>query len=458
MSINQTVLEILNEENLCPYCLGRLFALLATNTTNLERGTSLLLSLTMEFHQNYLMGNKELESQSLQNLKLLAEKVNFLPAQKVLEKEGFSFDLELANQPCYLCQDIFKNKKQYIDGALFYAESYEFDHFLCGTSPSPEIINKEDRLKAKFELLEAEAFKSHFNREIGRTLSQVLKKPVEFSNPHIVFIFNLSYDNFSIDMTIKSLFIFGRYNKLIRGIPQTKWICSNCHGKGCSECDQTGKRYPSSVQELISEEFEKAAKTMDSKFHGAGREDIDVRMLGDGRPFVIELLNPRVRTLNLEELKRKINESNPDKIKINALHYSDKNEVIKMKENSEFTRKTYKALVKTENSFTEEEFAEKLTEIKEKLVDQEIEQRTPQRVAHRRADLVREKAIFSIEAKYIDSNNSDFTIETQGGTYIKELIHGDEGRTTPSFADIFKSPTSCVQLDVINIDYKRNHF
>lgn len=28
------------------------------------------------------------------------------------------------------------------------------------------------------------------------------------------------------------------------------------------------------------------------KFHSGGREDIDVRMLGNGRPFLIELINP----------------------------------------------------------------------------------------------------------------------------------------------------------------------
>lgn len=32
---------------------------------------------------------------------------------------------------------------------------------------------------------------------------------------------------------------------------------------------------------------------IDIKFHAGGREDIDVRMLKGGRPFVIELVNPR---------------------------------------------------------------------------------------------------------------------------------------------------------------------
>jgi tRNA pseudouridine synthase 10 len=28
--------------------------------------------------------------------------------------------------------------------------------------------------------------------------------------------------------------------------------------------------------------------------HAAGREDIDVRMLGQGRPFIIEFVNPKL--------------------------------------------------------------------------------------------------------------------------------------------------------------------
>jgi tRNA pseudouridine synthase 10 len=34
---------------------------------------------------------------------------------------------------------------------------------------------------------------------------------------------------------------------------------------------------------------------IDSKFISSGREDADVRMLGNGRPFVVEILNPKRR-------------------------------------------------------------------------------------------------------------------------------------------------------------------
>lgn len=36
-----------------------------------------------------------------------------------------------------------------------------------------------------------------------------------------------------------------------------------------------------------------------SKFASSGREDVDVRTLGQGRPFVVELLNPH-KTVFLE--------------------------------------------------------------------------------------------------------------------------------------------------------------
>ena len=39
------------------------------------------------------------------------------------------------------------------------------------------------------------------------------------------------------------------------------------------------------------------------KFSSGGREDIDVRMLGNGRPFVLEIVNPRrahsIKSVNL---------------------------------------------------------------------------------------------------------------------------------------------------------------
>jgi tRNA pseudouridine synthase 10 len=222
---------------------------------------------------------------------------------------------------------------------------------------------------------------------------------------------------------------------------------------GCEKCDYTGKTYQNSVEECISPKFVEAAKAEGSKFHGAGREDIDVRMLGTGRPFILELQNPKIRTLDLEGLKKEVNAANEGVVEIQNLRYSDKNEVVKIKEQAEDTEKTYKALVKSPTELGETEFNEKLELLKEHLKGETIDQRTPSRVAHRRADKVRKKKIYKVKASYLEPTLYEFVIKTQGGTYIKELITGDNERTRPSFSEIFNIPLECKQLDVLKINY-----
>ena len=452
MTIFDKVIEIFKNYYICLHCLGRCFAMLATESTNLERGKSLLMALTMEMHEKFLSNKKENEKEIISTLKILAEKAQFIQSQKLLENEGIEISNIETNEKCYLCQGIFDDTEKYIINANELVRNIEFNNFLCGTRPSPQIINRADNFKSKFSLLNSEAFKSHFNREIGKKLSIKLNKQPNFENPNIVFVYSIDFQNFNVELIIRSLFIAGRYQKLIRGIPQTRWICKNCLGNGCDLCNNTGKKYEISIEELMSPEFVKAAQASDSKFHGAGREDIDVRMLGNGRPFILELRSPMVRSLDLDKIMEKINQINQGKIKICDLRYSSKKEVIYIKEKAESTKKTYKSLVESPKDLNVDDFNHYLFQLKEKLENQKISQRTPKRVSHRRADLLREKKIYRIDGQYLKPNLFEFIIETQGGTYIKELINGDNGRTKPSLTEIFEIPLVCKELDVINVE------
>ena len=78
-----------------------------------------------------------------------------------------------------------------------------------------------------------------------------------------------------------------------------------------------------------------------------------------------------------------------------------------------------------------------------------INQRTPIRVSHRRADKIRTREIRQLEYKKVDSKLLELVIECEGGLYIKELISGDENRSQPSIAEILKTGARCVQLDVL---------
>lgn len=450
MNIFDKVLEIYQKYYICPYCLGRMFALLGTGTTNFERAYSLFLSLTLENHR-ILLTDKNKDNIALLNLRILAENAKFSPAQKVLENEGLKYTQIDSSKTCYLCHDIFLNLQKYVNKAIKKVEDYEYDTFLCGTSPNSKIINQEDKFKAEFNLLESESFKNHFNREIGKLISSIINKPPEFEKPDIVIIFSLDFDEFEIQLLVRSLFISGRYNKLIRGIPQTRWPCRKCQGKGCDDCNFTGTQYNTSVEQLISPLFIEESKATGSKFHGAGREDIDVRMIGNGRPFILELKEPKTRNLDLNYIMVEINNTQDGKVQISNLKYSSKKEVIALKAKAENTQKVYLALIEAEEAIEKKTFETKLNLLKNTIENNKIYQRTPNRVSHRRADLIREKYVYKIEGEFVRSNLFKFTIQTQGGTYIKELISGDDGRTKPSFSEVFGSKLICKELDVIEI-------
>jgi len=58
-----------------------------------------------------------------------------------------------------------------------------------------------------------------------------------------------------------------------------------------------------------------------SYFSSSGREDVDVRMLGSGRPFMAQLMNPK-RVLDNEKLsviQREICEANREMIAVSEL-------------------------------------------------------------------------------------------------------------------------------------------
>ena len=316
MNISSKVIDIYRRYYICPHCLGRCFALLGTATTNLDRGSSLLLSITMENHDLYLSREKDNENVAINNLRILAENANFLPSQKVLQNEGIEYNPIKVVKKCYLCNDIFLNLHPYVDKAKDLTSNLEFKNILVGSRPDSSILNREDIFKAEFNLLTSESFKAHFNRTIGKQISSELNVPAVFKYPDLVFLFSITYENFRVEINIRSVFIAGRYNKLVRGIPQTRWICKTCQGKGCNLCDNSGKIYKTSVEELISPEFINRSRALGSKFHGAGREDIDVRMLGLGRPFILELRNPKIRNLDLVKLEKKINKKNKRKVRV----------------------------------------------------------------------------------------------------------------------------------------------
>jgi tRNA pseudouridine synthase 10 len=203
--------------------------------------------------------------------------------------------------------------------------------------------------------------------------------------------------------------------------------------------------YQTSVQEIIGDPMQREAQGEDNFFHGMGREDIDARMLGNGRPFVLEVRDPKKRALNLEELQREINEKGKDLVEVEGLRFSTREEVRQVKTAS--PQKVYRVFIKMDGKVNKE----KLDEVILSLKGIRITQQTPTRVAHRRADLAREREIVDLEAEEFDGENLVLKLRAESGTYVKEFVHGDEGRTVPSLSERLGVPCRVILLDVIEI-------
>jgi len=308
----------------------------------------------------------------------------------------------------------------------------------------PLIAENEEMVWSDLSLAEPEPFKSEVNREVGKAVSARIGKTVDFKKPDVVVILDLSAG--STEVQINSVFFYGRYKKFERGIPQTHWDCRACKGAGCEKCNFTGAQYLDSVEELIGRPVIAAFDAKGAVLHGAGREDIDARMIGTGRPFILEVVEPGKRSLDLEELEKEINRTAEGRVSVSIKRWSDRTEVETLKSNK--AHKKYRILVEVDGAFSADMFANAL----KTLQGATIHQRTPERVAHRRADKIRERIVLDIE--YAGEQDGKFVVEVLGeaGLYIKELVSGDGGRTRPSLAEILNRSAHVFSLDVVQVE------
>jgi len=244
------------------------------------------------------------------------------------------------------------------------------------------------------------------------------------------------------------VFVEGRYRKLSRDLPQTVFFCPDCKGhprrrKGCARCEGFGKLTRDSVQELIGWVLGAAFKTRKNKFHGAGREDVNVRMLGEGRPFVMELVNPKVLDVDLAACEAEINRRNEGRLEVLGLHWTEKPRVVAVKEAKR--AKEYRALVRVESEVD----LERARALAGRRFS--VKQRTPGRVAHRRADLERERWVEVCSLEPAGDQRLEIILRTQHGTYVKEAISGEDGATRPSLSELLEARCECLELDVTNI-------
>ena len=414
MTTLETARRALGSGPLCDACLGRLVADRSFGLTNRERGRSLRVAVALEDD----------------------------------EPVG---DLE-ADDPCWVCEDESDRYEEWADRAVHAVGPYEFATYQTGTKVPP-LLEENDRLLREEVGLDPDAgeqLKTELNREVGKRLGAQTEAEVDFERPDILVLLDLATDE--LDVQINSAFVYGRYRKRQRDIPQTKWPCNDCGGTGlkrgdtCDGCGGSGYRYDESVEQLTAPVVLDAMDGEEAVFHGAGREDVDAKMLGPGRPFVIEIKEPRSRGVDPAALEAEVNEFTDGKVEVEGLRLATHDMVERVKGLD--ANKTYRMDVALDEPVSEDAVEEALAELDGATIYQD----TPQRVTHRRADVTRTREVYGVVGNLESETEAELEVHGEGGLYVKELVSGDEGRTEPSLAGLLDMGAVVTELDVVDVE------
>ncbi len=454
---------------------------------------------------------------------------------QVVETDSTMASAREINPLCPFCENLFEEASLLAELIEEEIGDRECSRLQLGARIPKDQTEAEDHLRKRFGAGGSAPLKSSLVEEVARQLSDLGGgQNLVVDKPEILALIDVL--TLTVELDIRSHYFYGRYRKLERGIPQTNWPCRACKGRGCEKCDFTGLQYKSSVQGLIGDPLLEMFGSEEHAFHGMGREDIDVRCLGRGRPFVMEMKKPIKRNIDAEVILDAINSSANGSIEVSDIRVSNRSEVVRVKDTP--AEKSYTIRYKIE-AITELEF-ESLTQVMEipannqdrnrrrknhhrrkkpepesepqaevdysdmkkaELVELCVEkglaktgtkdvlierlsslkeatlplpdadyvleimtnlqgctlaQRTPERVAHRRADKIRKRKVLetsnpSIEVDEEGNMVAEFSLRCESGTYVKETVHGDSGRTQPSIASLIKAKCTVEWLDVADI-------
>jgi tRNA pseudouridine synthase 10 len=318
---------------------------------------------------------------------------------------------------CYVCKGNVERIIKNIETARIEIPVKNAEYFSISTTIPEEVLLREEDV---FDIALGESIKSWLNAKVVEILAKKTNLKYNAGSSDVNFTIDWAGNIFT---SVKSLFIFGRYKKYSGELSQSRGYWK---GKG-------------SVEETIGRVMQEECEGTGHSLHASGREDVDALNFA-GRPFVMEISGAKERKPNLERIRERINKTNL--VEVFDLKLVD-GKAVGIITDSHFD-KTYRVYLSERLS------EEEMKKIKEGIEGKVIGQFTPKRVEKRRVKKVRKRRIYAVEFGE-DEEGQYAEIEAEAGTYIKELINGDEGRTKPSFSEILGRPLECKKLIVIAI-------
>lgn len=328
-----------------------------------------------------------------------------------------------SSKTCFLCGGLFERIDEISKEIVDKLKEYQYQSFLIGVAFPARILDLEDEFRSRMRIKGKESIKSQFNGIITKKVASMTKKKVEYALPETTVV--LSLPSGTISVTSRSLWLSAFYSKGKRGIPQRSSQCPFCNGLGCTRCNYKG-RADLSVESLASASFCEIFKADACNFIWLGSEDENSLVNGSGRPFFVEVVQPRrrfarplisnkskislaeegLRIVNVKRLERKITEIPPFDVTCKVY----------LKRNDETS----------ELQLQKDEIEKNFTDC---IVNVRLNRRY--RVVKRHVKCTR--------VRVLDDGNVELAMDLEGGIPIKKLVTGQDSTVEPNLSHLLKS-------------------
>jgi len=336
---------------------------------------------------------------------------------------------------CNVCKNLFDRTLYPISNEIKNSDFIKVNKIKkidIGTSLPFQLFEREDNLRSLFKIKGFPNIKNHYNTLIRREITKN-NYCIDHLNPDLRIEIFLDTDlNFKVKYKVNDIILLGRYNKYQRGLIQRIKL------RDAYNNTQTDfKNFGSQLQEFSTIE-DTVLNYLYSQFHAdsikiswLGSEDKDSLVLGNGRPFIVRIINPLNNIFKKEyEIQNKLF------LKFQEIKYDE----IQLYNKYLIKIKTYVKVLegKLENGDLENSIpklkGETIFKLKKKIV---------------------KRTIYSSNFKVIDNKNFELDLVLDNGIPIKQLIGGQES-INPCLSDLINKKCECVLFDIYDINLNCN--
>jgi tRNA pseudouridine synthase 10 len=349
---------------------------------------------------------------------------------------------------CNICSGLMQETdsiKRRISETL--SNDYHFNTFLIGATLPAELLEKEDRIRARLKIRGRENIKSHLTRNLRKMFSEMTKKQIDFLHPDLMINLQFQRDTcLDIDIKMRPLIMLGRYIKNNRGMPQR----SGGEHNSSNELSLQRQSFPSvnlaprlgsvictsedsSIQSIISREILRLTKGEGLKFSWIGSEDENSLVSGSGRPFFVQIRNPK--TIYLDE--RRLNFPRYG-LSVNIEQFFGK----LPEQPIQFITKT-RIVIRASRQMGEEEFLRIKSLANSRVVFRNQKKKLKSS----------EKRIYSLDIVNKNKEIFELDVVADGGLAIKQFVEGREC-ISPNISTAANLQCECLLFDILDVCIK----